>query len=201
MVSFTWDSFVKPTYGAFWGVEIFVFILLFIYIFLSILKFIRIDGVLEKREKCLSTLHVVKFLLSNLSNLLLLPTFSILLSNFFCSRSTGDSFTDSFFDLDCSEKCWTGNHLKYTIIAAILLLIYVPISLVTRPIWQELLSDLHVKIMPLSLIMKSVYQVMLVAIAKSLRENYQVVHAICYLAATIGYLVFISLVKPYNYDR
>ena len=179
MISFTWDSFVKPTQGAFWGVEIFAFILLFVYIFLSILKFIRIDGVLEKRKMCLSTIYVMKFLLSNLSNLLFLPTFSILLSNFFCSRSTGDNFTDSFFDLDCSEKCWTGNHLKYTIIAAILLLIYTPASLVTRPIWQELLSDLHVKIMPLSLIVKSAYQVFLVAIAKSLRANFQVYHAIC----------------------
>jgi hypothetical protein len=161
----------------------------------------RINKVLEKRDICSDIRYFGGLLLPSFSNLLFLPIISILFSNFACSRSTGDNFTDSFLDRDCSERCWTGRHLSYTIIAVILLVIYIPVAIVMRPVWQELHPNLHVKAMPLNLIVKSVFQVFLVGIAVSLKQYHQKMHAICYLVTTSVYLVFIFRVKPYNYER
>lgn len=198
--SFAWEDILNFSHGVFWAAEIACFILISLYIFIVLLKFLDLEGKLvfcglQKVQ------NLVDLLLPTYSNISYLPIASTLLSTFACYRSTGDHFTASFLNRDCFERCWTGTHLKFAVFAGLLLVIYVPIAVFTRPIWQEMQENLHVKILPFSLLVKTAFQSILVAVSVALKAYYPTLHAVAFLVLVFAYFSFISLLKPYNYDR
>jgi hypothetical protein len=97
-------------------------------------------------------------------DMLFLPIIQIYLEVFICIRTTGDDITDSYLYKDCYvHPCWEGEHAVYATIGAVLLLCYVPIAVYLRPTWQENLHDLHVLQKPKFLVLKSVFQILLVS--------------------------------------
>ena len=67
--------------------------------------------------------------------------------------------------------------------------------------WQQMQINLHVKTRPSHILVKSVLQVSLVAVALSLREYAETAHAVCFLVLIASYFVFLIRIPPYNYDR
>jgi len=192
-----WEDFLNITHGVYWAAEIACFILTSLYISIVFLKFLDLES---KLVPC-KVLSLVDLLLPAYSSVSYLPIVSTLLSSFACYRSTGAYFTASFLNRDCFERCWSGTHLKFAVCAGLLLVIYVPVAIFTRPIWQETQESLHVKILPFSLLVKTVFQSLLVAVSVALKDYYPTAHAVVYLALVLSYLFFVSLLKPYNYDR
>lgn len=196
-----WEKVLNVSNEVYWTVEIACFLLISLYISLVIIKFFDLDAKLGRFPQCKAVLNAVDLLLPTYSNLLYLPATCTLLSTFTCYHSTSDHFTASFLNRDCLQRCWTGIHLKFAIFSSVFLIIYVPIAVFTRPIWQEMQENLHVKILPFSLLMKTVFLSGLVAASVGLKGYYRTAHAVVYISLTTLYLFFIFLVKPYNYER
>ena len=196
--SFSVEELLSFSKGMFWGVLVLVMGLVILYLILSVVKFTDLDS---RLSVCSTVGYWGDLLLPSLGNLLFLPVISTLLSTFNCYRSVGDNYTDSFLNRDCYEKCWTGTHMRFSIGAAICLCLYTPVAVFTRPLWQELQPNLHIKALPLDLLVRSVVQMALISASITLKLNYEFAHALVYLAITSAYLAFVIKIKPFNYER
>lgn len=134
-----------------------------------------------------------------LGNLMFIPIISTLLNVFLCDKSLSDSFFDSILDKDCFQKCWNSIHLSYAIPCGLFILIYQPLAVYFRPIWQEYLPLLHIKTQPKFLMIKSVYQILLILLNKTLKRYDDYVHAIVYCILIFIYIVVLHVVKAFNY--
>jgi len=76
-----------------------------------------------------------------------------------------------------------------------------PLAVLMRPVWQELQPSLHIKTLPLFLIVKSVFQVYVTVLSKSLKRESRFSHAVVYLASLMLFTAFIMKSKPFNYER
>jgi hypothetical protein len=141
-----------------------------------------------------------------LGNVLFLPLISVLFDVFYCVEAHGADassldYSDSFMFRDCYEDCWTGRHLGFAIAAGIALVIYHPVTVVTRPLWQLYETDLNILTRPTFYLQKSLVDVIIVVIRRTLRSHNQTAHASVYLVV-ISIHFFYSLVRaPYNYAK
>ncbi|CAG9313848.1 unnamed protein product [Blepharisma stoltei] len=141
------------------------------------------------------------FLMPILGNLCFIPFVSVLLDIFVCDEAIGNNFTESFLATDCYQFCWQRTHIIYVILAILALLTYEPLAVFCRPLWQEFQIQLHVKTLPLFLMVKTVVQVSLVVMNKTIKRAQSTVHAVLFVAVLICYVIFVHKYKPYNYQR
>jgi hypothetical protein len=141
-----------------------------------------------------------------LGNILFLPFISVLFDVFYCVEGHGVDessldYSDSFMFKDCYEDCWTGKHLGFAIAAGIALVIYHPVTVVTRPLWQLYETDLHILTRPTFFLQKSLVDVIIVVIRRTLRKNYQTAHAVIYIVVLTSHLGCCIVRRPHNYAR
>jgi hypothetical protein len=141
-----------------------------------------------------------------LGNVLFLPFISVLFDVFYCVEAHGADassldYSDSFMFRDCYEDCWTGKHLGFTIAAGIALVIYHPVTVVTRPLWQLYETDLNILTRPTFYLQKSLVDVIIVVIRRTLRKHHQTAHAAVYLVVLTLHLSYCIVRHPYNYAR
>jgi ABC-type branched-subunit amino acid transport system substrate-binding protein len=141
-----------------------------------------------------------------LGNILFLPFISVLFDVFYCVEAHGVDessldYRDSFMFRDCYEDCWTGKHLGFAIAAGIALVIYHPVTVVTRPLWQLYETDLHILTRPTFYLQKSLVDVIIVVIRRTLRRYHQTAHAVVYLVVLSIHLSYCVVRRPYNYGR
>ncbi|CAG9336096.1 unnamed protein product [Blepharisma stoltei] len=136
-----------------------------------------------------------------LGNLCFIPFISICLDIFQCDQSIGDNFTDSFLAKDCFYFCWKEEHLIYSALSVLALLLYEPLAIYCRPLWQELQLNLHVKTVPLFFMAKTVIQTFVIVLDQSVKRSSKIVHGIIFIIVMSAYAVFIFKFKPYNYPR
>lgn len=168
------------------------------YNLLFVLMLLNVHNSLLNHGICVFYIYWLELLLPTLSNLLFLPVSSNLLSFFACFRTIS---AGNLFNRDCSEVCWTGKHQRYSLAAAAVLLLYVPVAVLTRPLWQDLQVNLHVKAQPGAIMVKAVFQLMLVAGTTALKFGEQTEHAMTYLLVLTCYLPLVAKTKAYNYPR
>lgn len=136
-----------------------------------------------------------------LGNLAFVPIISGLLDIFVCDHSIGDNYSESYMAKDCYQFCWRDEHLIYSIVAAISLVLYGPLAIFCRPLWQELQPMLHIKTTPLHLMSKSVFQVLLIVINKTIKRYQAVVHGVIFVILMFSFAVFSIFNKAFNYPR
>jgi hypothetical protein len=141
-----------------------------------------------------------------LGNALFLPITSVLFDVFICEEAHGPvksdlDYSDSFMFRDCNEDCWGGLHRKYVIAVTIALVLYHPITVITRPLWQELVPDMNLKTRQTFYLQKSLVEVMLVGIRRGLRSRSRLAHGVVYIAVIFIHLVLSLIHKPFNYKR
>jgi hypothetical protein len=137
----------------------------------------------------------------SLGNLLFLPTIRTLLSVFDCHQATGPTLTDSFLHRDCYIKYWQSAHLVYLSLSAMFLCVYTPLALFTRPLWQELQLNLHVKYEAFDMLVQPVLLGILAAAQVSLQVFSPLIHSVVYTATVTAYLVLLIVKRPLNYER
>ncbi|CAG9333810.1 unnamed protein product [Blepharisma stoltei] len=157
---------------------------------------------------CVEKIWIFKFLstsahdiMSILGNLLFLPIMTSLLSVFQCSKSIGDNLEDSYMDIDCNQYCWTGRHLSYAISSIIALLIYFPLAVIYRPVWQSLQLQQNLRCQPKYLLIKSCAQVIFITVNKTLKLVDSIAQGLTYLLLFSLFIFYNLKFKPYNYDR
>ena len=199
--SFSIESLINFTHGVFWAIEIAVFVMVLLYVLIFGMKLLGLDEKLRKWDCCSFADYWADLLLPTFGNVMFLPIISTLLSTFNCYRAVGENYTDSFLNRDCAEMCWSGKHLYYASIAAVCLAIYTPIAVFTRPLWQDLQPNLHLKALPLYLMLKSVLQIVLISASATLKFSYQTAHAIVNLVLISAYFCFLLKFRAFNYAR
>lgn len=140
-----------------------------------------------------------------LGNAIFLPVISVLFDVFICEEAHGVdkaslNYKDSFMYRDCNEDCWSGIHIRYAIVAAIALLVYLPVTVLSRPVWQELV-DVNLFTRPTFFLQKSFVEVSIVMLRRGLRKRNELAHAICYLLLILLHLALTMLRIPFNYAR
>ena len=136
-----------------------------------------------------------------LGNLMFIPIISTLVNVFVCDKSLDGTYAESILDKDCYQKCWDSQHMPYAVISGIFILLYQPLAVYFRPMWQELLPLLHIKALPRYLMLKSVFQVVLIILNKTLKRFDQESHAIVFILLISCYLAAICVKNSYNYAR
>jgi len=128
-------------------------------------------------------------LLPFLGNVCFLPIVMSLLSLFQCGQAASTSadpgFADTYLIGDCYMKCWSGVHLGLTIPALLALAVYVPSAVLLRPKWQEVQPTLHIPVSPAHLMIKSIYQLLIVSFSKILPHHNALAYSVVSLSANV----------------
>lgn len=193
------ERLINITNGVYWIVLDTALALVVVWTLICFLKFTRLDVKLGKI--CSVFDYWTELLMPTLGNLLFLPIISTLTNVYLCFKSTSDSLKDSFLNKDCYEYCWRSGHIGYAIGSGIGLMCYIPLAVFTRPLWQELQHNVHVKAQPLALMVKSAVQVFLIVLSNTLKRDDPSTHAYIFIAVISLYLVFLCCSRQYNYDR
>ncbi|CAG9332932.1 unnamed protein product [Blepharisma stoltei] len=195
------DNILKLRNGVFWIIVNVVFGSIGLWVILCLVVLLRLD---EKFPTNLIFRYLdilANYLMPILGDLCFIPFISICLDIFLCDQTIGDNFTDSFLAQDCYFFCWTGEHLTYTILSVFALIAYEPLAVFCRPLWQELQPYLHVKAVPLFLMVKTMVQIILIAMNKTVKRAQSILHGILFILAMFFYIIFLFKFKPYNYPR
>ncbi|CAG9319080.1 unnamed protein product [Blepharisma stoltei] len=195
------QNIIKLKNGVFWVVVDIVFGSIVIWITMCMVILFRLDEKYARVSPFRLIAWLADYLMPILGNLCFIPFISICLDIFVCDESIGDSFTDSFLAKDCYYFCWKDEHLVYAIISFIALVCYCPLAVFCRPLWQELQHLLHVKTTPLFLMVKTIVQLILIVLNKTLKRATGLGHGIVFTVAMVCYVAFIYKFKPYNYPR
>lgn len=137
-----------------------------------------------------------------LSDWLFLPTANVLFTVFVCVRCNGPAdYRHSYLQADCQLTCWQGRHLAVAGTVAGLLLLYVPLAVAFRPLWQGLFQHINIKAWSRFLIYKSLYQISVVMLKTALKLIYPTWFSTVFLLCE-GLFVLICLkVKVFAYYR
>jgi hypothetical protein len=79
--------------------------------------------------------------------------------------------------------------------------IYHPVTVVTRPLWQLYETDLHILTRPTFYLQKSLIDVTIVVIRRTLRKHHQTAHAAVYLVVLTLHLSYSMVRRPFIYAR
>mmetsp|Transcript_20451 Transcript_20451/g.38286 ORF Transcript_20451/g.38286 Transcript_20451/m.38286 type:complete len:1155 (+) Transcript_20451:87-3551(+) len=190
--------------GFYWAILNTVFGLIAAWFAFCVLVWLKYKDYIIERFKSLA--NIAEIAMPILGNAMFMPFISILIDVFVCIEAHGPDaddleYTDSFMFRDCNEDCWTGSHRNYAIAAGIALTLYLPITAITRPLWQELTPDLHVMTRHNFYIQKSLVEVILVVLRRGLRRTHPLVHSVLYIGGIELHLAFSMLKRPFNYAR
>ncbi|CAG9325308.1 unnamed protein product [Blepharisma stoltei] len=201
LFSLNLEDVIKLENGVFWIVVDVVYGGIGLWILLCLVILLQLD----EKFPYISLFRFLKwlsdFLMPILGNLCFIPFISICLDIFQCDISIGDNFTDSILAKDCYYFCWKDEHLIYAIISFFALLFYEPLAIFCRPLWQELQPTLHVKTVPLFLMVKTVVQTSLIVLNGTVKRSFDITHGLIFIVFMAFYAVFIFKFKPYNYSR
>ncbi|CAG9321932.1 unnamed protein product [Blepharisma stoltei] len=161
-----------------------------------------------RNQEWINKLFVVRWLLKYreiviplLGNTFFIAIINILLSVFKCSKSIGSDLDTSYMDIDCHEFCWQGTHIGYAIVSIFVLLLYLPISILLRPMWTNLKLEQNLRCQPEYLTIKSAVQVIYIALNKAISIYSKTAQGFIYLSLIIVFIVYNVKKPPFNYDR
>ncbi|CAG9332927.1 unnamed protein product [Blepharisma stoltei] len=199
--SLSLDHILKLRNGIFWIIANAVFACIGLWIILCSVVLLRLDEKfpLSFVFRNLSTL--ADYLMPILGDLCFIPFISVCLDIFLCDQSIGDNFTESFLAQDCYYFCWKDEHLAYAIFSIFALITYEPLAVFCRPLWQELQPILHIKAVPLFLMVKTIVQITLIVMNKTVKRAQSLLHGALFIVVMSFYVAFLFKFKPFNYAR
>lgn len=190
--------------GLYWTVLNTVLSLILLWFVFCVLIWLKFKNRLPERLKSLT--NFAEITMPILGNAMFMPFISILFDVFVCIEAHGPDkddldFSDSFMERDCSHDCWSGTHQSYAVVAVIALSLYLPITVITRPLWHELTPDLHVMTRHNFYIQKTFVEVAIVMLRRGLRSQHRIIHGLLYIGFVEGHLLFSIARRPFNYAR
>jgi len=133
-----------------------------------------------------------------------LPIVFILVDVFICDTAVGYSaisYHNSILTRDCYVSCWSHSHSLYVVFVSLSLACYIPSAILLKPVWFNYQHNLHIETSPLFLVVKSIVQVVLICLSKTLKRWKSTIHAILFLCVLSVYICFVCTRKIYNYSR
>ena len=175
-----------------------------LWVFLFLYLLFHLDARLE-RVVCIGNLGWIAWLLlPYVGSLCFVPLASVLLDVLACDKAVGTdslTFADSVLSRDCYVHCWQGSHIYYTAAALLGLLVFVPFSVFLRPLWQEFQPQLHIKTSSSHFLVKSIFQLLIILLRKTLYRESPLAHEITFLSLVLGFFLFQLKYRGFNYAR
>ncbi|CAG9330181.1 unnamed protein product [Blepharisma stoltei] len=201
-LSLNFDEFITVKNGIFWIIIDFVFGGVFIWVVLSVIVLLNLGEKKFWGDRVIRKLNdYAEDLIPILGNLCFIPFISLLMDVFVCDKAIGDRFTDSFMMKDCYQFCWKDEHLIYSIFSGIAIILYEPLAVFFRPLWQEMHTLAHVKYLPIHLMEKSLFQIIFIVLNKTVKRAQSLAYGIIFTIISASYAIFTLKYKAYNYER
>ncbi|OMJ93956.1 hypothetical protein SteCoe_3016 [Stentor coeruleus] len=131
-------------------------------------------------------------------NTMFLPFTALMLDAFICDHSAQGH---DFVWRDCYMQCWGNDHIPYIILSSFAIIVYEPVAVFIRPLWQQASTGLNLKIRPFFLLFKTCMQILLIAFGKSLQGISPLAHGVVFTVLFITFVAVTIKVKPFNYNR
>ena len=147
-------------------------------------------------KKCFGGL--ISVFLPFFGNTLFLPTLAFLLDAFVCDHQV---LGNAYVWRDCYQTCWTRTHVKYIVLSSFAIVLYQPLAIICRPLWQEVHKDVHLKTTTTFLLMKTCFQILLITVGKALQGNFPLAHGILFTLLSCFFTVTTYKYRAFNYDR
>ena len=184
----------------FWVIFLSMLSISYFWIFILISSYFRIFRCFSSLLRRIEEIKI--YLIPIVSNYLFLPTIVSLISILMCDKSISGKSTDSYLNYDCNTFCWRDSHIVYSFLSSIQFIIYIPLAILYRTIWQEENKVLNIRTNSVYLIIKNLTVVVLVILGKILKDDFELVHGIVFLVVVFLLFVLVLILKnPYNYDR
>ncbi|OMJ93640.1 hypothetical protein SteCoe_3336 [Stentor coeruleus] len=172
----------------------------YVWLLILVLTGFRICGFSKTACKRLEQIKVLSIPI--LSNYLFIPVTVCILSILACDKATGPDLTDTYLNYDCNTRCWRNKHLVYVVLACFLIITYIPMAILYRTLWQEDTNGLNIRANSKFLVLKNIVFVILIVIAKIIKESSPLAYSIVFTIIMLGLLIYIFYLKdPFNYDR
>ncbi|CAG9309810.1 unnamed protein product [Blepharisma stoltei] len=142
-----------------------------------------------------------KMSLPIIGNMLFLPIVSIFLNVIQCDQQIGPEISQTFVRNDCSTFCWHDSHIIWATLSMICLIFYLPLAIYFRPFWDISHEYINIKTRPLFLMLKSVFQVSVIVLNKTVKTFSQSLHGLLYNILLSVFLYICYKKKPYNDSR
>ncbi|CAG9309824.1 unnamed protein product [Blepharisma stoltei] len=142
-----------------------------------------------------------KFSIPILGNALFLPFISVFFSVIQCDQQIGSKLSQSFVRKDCSTFCWKDTHILWAILSILSLVLYLPLAIYFRPYWELSQEFINIKTRPLFLTIKSIFQVCIIALSKTVKPQSQALHGLFYCILLFIFTFICLKKKPYNESR
>lgn len=197
-------SSTEFTNGGYWIMLNIAFGVVIFWVILNLFTCFRLEERCKKSSFCGFFGEIAYICLPQLGNICFIPIISTLTDVFICDKAVGYgslSYTNSILAKDCYTFCWTQPHIIYLVFASLALLCYIPSAILLRPVWQDYQANLHIKTYPLFLIVKSVLQVALVCLSKTIKRWYPIPHSVLFLCVMTAFCLFSGVTKAHNYPR
>lgn len=195
------QSFFSMTQGGFWLLLDFVFGVCVFWLFALVMLHYDLWRYTERLCMFPTMKTVTDLLMPIIGSVCFLPIISVLLEVFLCDQAIGHNITDAVLTKDCYQHCWVFPHSLYVSLAVLALLIYVPSAVFYRPLWQQLQSNLHVMTSPAYLMEKTIFQLILIVLNKTLKRVWPLAHSIAFSATLLVFTVLTLKTSPFNYSR
>ena len=200
-MTYSIDDFISVQNGIFWYILASMIILVGYWVLLCVVWIFQLHNKLAGFWLFRFFGWSITNLMPIIGNLMFIPIISTLINVFICDKSLDDTFDQSILDKDCYQTCWDSTHFPIAVISGVCILLYQPLAVYFRPLWQDLLPLLHIKALPRYLMMKSVFQIILIVLNKTLKRFDRKVHSIIFLLLISTYFLIIYLKNSYNYTR
>jgi len=195
------QSFFSMSQGGFWLLLDFIFAMCAFWLFALLMLHYDLWRCTDRICIFPTLKTLTDLLMPVMGSVCFLPIISVLLEVFLCDQATGRQLTDAVLTKDCYQHCWVFPHTLYVSLAVLSLVIYVPPAVFYRPLWQLLQSNLHVKNSPAYLMEKTVFQVTLIVLNKTLKRVWPLAHGIAFSAVILAFTGVSIRTSPYNYSR
>ena len=131
-------------------------------------------------------------------NTLFLPILAFLLDAFVCDHQV---LGKAYVWRDCYQTCWTQTHVKYVVLSSFAIVLYQPLAIICRPLWQETHKNVHLKTKTTFLLIKTCFQILLITVGKALQGNFPLAHGILFTLLSCIFTATTYKYRAFNYDR
>ena len=183
----------------YWVLLVFVCILSYFWFFVVIIISTNAEQLLLKYPFSRKIVGLINSAyLPFIGNTMFLPFASLLFDAFVCDHQAQKK---PFVSRDCYMTCWETDHIPYIILSGLALILYVPVSVFLRPLWQQAKTGLNLKIQPFFLLLKTCFQILLVSVSKSLQGISPLANGIIFITIFFAFGVTTLKIQPFNYNR
>ena len=200
-LGFEFLQYFQFKYDNYWR---FYLIIIFYSSFCSILSlFIYINSgkFIKNIFKSEDILDICKLLIIISTNFCYLPLQGQLLSIIDCSQSIDSTLTSSYLSSDCSQFCFQGNHILYSVLGLSSLFLYSSISTYTRPLAQSLFCDFNLVTKPSYLYILSMSQVSILITKKIISIYSDIYSGFAASGILLCLAVYTLYDKPFNFEK